>query len=202
MRMMLRLAFINKVIRRGVATFITTLPIIIGLIALWVCINQYLENYDSVFPRYKSLLDGEVKENQGLAIEMINEINKFLISANSALFGLSGFFLNNYKHKIALFRNGLAYLLALLLLGCGYFFAFRVYTELLSNLSQDALDIDPDFSRISFFLKMEFKVCCSSCLILLSLFVSVFFYEKKEGPDETSQKEPLPEKEAYNPSIV
>jgi hypothetical protein len=198
---MLRLAFIYKVIRRVVAAFITTLPIITGLIAIWVCFNHFWE-IKFIIPRYEPLLDGEVKESHGLAIEMINEINKFLISANSALFGLSGFFLNNYKHKVALFRNGLAYLLALLLLGCGYFFAFKVYTELLSNLSQGALAIDPDYSRISFYLRMEFKVCCSSSLILLSIFVSVFFYEKKEGADETSQKEPLPGKEAYNPSVV
>jgi hypothetical protein len=198
---MLRLALIIKGLRRVVAAFITTLPIITGFIAVWICFSHFLE-ISSVMPRYEILTNGEIKASDGVAIEMINEINKFLISANSALFGLSGFFLNNFKNKINLFRNGLAYLLALLLLGFGYFFAFKVYTELLSNLSQDALGIDPDNSRILFYLRMEFKVCFSSSLILLSMFVSVFFYEKREGTDETRQKEPLPDNQAYNPSVI
>jgi hypothetical protein len=198
---MLRLALISKALRRVIAAFITTLPVLTGFIAVWICFSHFLESV-YIFPRYDPLINGEIKASDGMAIEMINEINKFLISANSALFGLSGFFLNNYKHRIGMFRNGLAYLLALLLLGCGYFFAFKVYTELLSNLSQDALDIDPDFSTISFFLRMEFKVCFSSSLILLSLFVSVFFNAKGEGANETRQKGPLPEKEAFNPSVI
>lgn len=82
---------------------------------------------------------------------------------------------------MAVFRNGLAYLLSLLLLGLGYFFAFKVYTELISNLTQGFLGIDPGNSRILFYLRMEFKLCCSSSLILLSMFVSVFFYEEKKG---------------------
>jgi hypothetical protein len=187
----LRLAVMNKVVRRGIAEIITTLPIFTGLVALWICLNHFLE-IGTINPHYETLTNGEIKPSNGTAIEMINEINKFLISANSALFGLSGFFLNNYKPRIALFRNGLAYLLALILLGFGYFFAFKVYTELISNLTQGSLGIDPDNSRILFFLRMEFKLCCSSSLILLSMFVSVFFYEKRAGNDETKPNELLP----------
>jgi hypothetical protein len=175
---MLRLAFVHKVVRRVVAEFITVLPIITGLVALWICFSHFLE-IGAIFPRYETLANGEIKPSNEKAIDMINEINKFLISANSALFGFSGFFLNNYKDRIAVFRNGLAYLIALLLLGFGYFFAFKVYTELISNLTQGFLGIEPDNSRILFYLRMEFKLCCSSSLILLSMFVSVFFYEKK-----------------------
>jgi hypothetical protein len=180
----LRITLIIKAVRRGVAAFITTLPILTGLVALWVCFSHFLE-IGSISPQYEILTNGEIKPSNGTAIEMINEINKFLISANSALFGLSGFFLNNYKNRMAVFRNGLAYLLSLLLLGLGYFFAFKVYTELISNLTQGYLGIDPGNSRILFYLRMEFKLCCSSSLILLSMFVSVFFYEKEEGAVDT-----------------
>jgi hypothetical protein len=182
MRWMQRFSIILKGIRRVVAACITTLPIIVGLIALWICFNHYLE-IGTIFSDYEPLIDGNIKPSNETAIDMINEVNKFLISANSALFGLSGFFLNNYKRKMAVFRNGLAFLLALILLGCGYYFAFRVYTGLLDNLGQDAIDIDPDSSQILFFLRMEFKLCFSSSLVLLSMFVSVFFYEEGEGKD-------------------
>ena len=188
MRWMLRFSIVLKGIRRVVAAGITALPIFAGVLALWICFSHYLEIV-TIFPEYEPLLNGEIKPSSGIAVDMINEVNKFLISANSALFGLSGFFLNNYKSKMAVFRNGLAYLLALILLGFGYFFAFKVYTELLSNLAQDSIAIDPDNSRIIFFLRMEFKLCCSSSLILLSMFVSVFFYEKGEGKEEAKQKE-------------
>jgi hypothetical protein len=201
MRSMLRLAFLVQAIRRMVAAFITTLPVLTGLVAVWICFSHFLE-IGSISPRYEILTNGEIKASNGAAIEMINEINKFLISANSALFGLSGFFLNNYRNKIGIFRNGLAYLLALLLLGFGYFFAFKVYTEMISNLTQGYLGIDPDNSRILFYLRMEFKVCFSSSLILLSMFVSVFFNEKREGADEPRQKQALPESEAYKPSVI
>lgn len=179
---MLRFASISKGVRRVTATFITTLPIITGLIALWICFSHFLE-IGTLFPQYQILTNGNIRQSDEKSIEMINEINKFLISANSALFGLSGFFLNNYKNKIGMFRNGLAYLMSLILLGFGYFFAFKVYTELISNLTQGFLGIDPDNSRILFYLKMEFKLCCSSSLILLSMFVSVFFYEKRAGEE-------------------
>lgn len=178
----LRFSLLNKVVRKSLAEMITALPVLTGLVALWICFSHFLE-IGSIRPQYEILSGGEVKASHGTAIDMINEINKFLISANSALFGFSGFFLNNYKHKIAMFRNGLAYLIALLLLGFGYFFAFKVYTELISNLTQGFIGIDPDNSRILFYLRMEFKLCCSSSLILLSMFVSVFFYEKKEEAD-------------------
>jgi hypothetical protein len=201
MRWTLRLAFVNKMVRRGIAEFITTLPIITGLIALWICFSHFLE-IGAISPHYETLMNGEIKDSNGTAIDMINEINKFLISANSALFGLSGFFLNNYKHKIAVFRNGLAYLLSLLLLGFGYFFAFKVYSELISNLTQGFLGIDPDNSRILFYLRMEFKVCCSSSLILLSMFVSVFFYEKRVPEEAPKPKEVLPGSSPYNPYLL
>lgn len=181
----LRFSLLNKVVRRSLAETITALPVLTGLVALWVCFNHFLE-IGSLRPQYEILSNGEVKASHGTAIDMINEINKFLISANSALFGFSGFFLNNYKNKIAMFRNGLAYLIALLLLGFGYFFAFKVYTELISNLTQGSLAIDPDNSRILFYLRMEFKLCCSSSLILLSMFVSVFFYERKEDANSAT----------------
>lgn len=189
MRQLPGFSWFQQKLRRVISGMISTLPLIIGAIAVWVCFTHFLE-IGTIFPRYEILANGEIKQSNEKAIEMINEINKFLISANSALFGLSGFFLNNYKHRMAVFRNGLAYLLALILLGLGYFFAFKVYTELISNLTQGFLGIDPDNSRILFYLRMEFKLCCSSSLILLSMFVSVFFYEKKE--DKAGGKEPGP----------
>ena len=184
----IRFSLLNKAVRSSLAELITALPVLTGLVGLWICFSHFLER-GSIFPQYETLANGEVKPSHGTAIDMINEINKFLISANSALFGFSGFFLNNYKHKIAMFRNGLAYLIALLLLGFGYFFAFKVYTELISNLTQGFLGIDPDNSRILFYLRMEFKLCCSSSLILLSMFVSVFFYEKKDGENHHNTQE-------------
>lgn len=184
----IRFSLLNKAVRSSLAELITALPVLTGLVGLWICFSHFLE-IGSIFPQYEILANGEVKPSHGTAIDMINEINKFLISANSALFGFSGFFLNNYKHKIAMFRNGLAYLIALLLLGFGYFFAFKVYTELISNLTQGFLGIDPDNSRILFYLRMEFKLCCSSSLILLSMFVSVFFYEKKDGENHHNTQE-------------
>ena len=184
----LRYSLLNKALRKGLAELITVLPVLTGLVALWICFSHFLE-IGYLLPQYEILTNGEVKPSHGTAIDMINEINKFLISANSALFGLSGFFLNNYKHKIAMFRNGLAYLIALLLLGGGYFFAFKVYTELISNLTQGFLGIDPDNSRILFYLRMEFKLCFSSSLILLSMFVSVFFYERKEEENHNNKEE-------------
>jgi hypothetical protein len=201
MRWLLRFSFLLNGARRVIGECITALPIITGFIALWICLSHFSE-IGTILPHYEPLSNGDIKQSNEKAIEMINEINKFLISANSALFGLSGFFLNNYKNRMAVFRNGLAYLLSLILLGFGYFFAFKVYTELISNLTQGYLGLDPDNSRILFYLRMEFKLCCSSSLILLSMFVSVFFYEKRKGNDEPHQKESLLRKEAYLSCLI
>jgi hypothetical protein len=157
---------------------IKALPLIIGAVALIIFLITYRE-IRFIFPDYIELPDGVIKQNQATAIGMINELNKFLLSINTTLFGFAGFFLNNYKSTISSPINGIAYFIALILLSIGLFFAFKVYTELLSNLSQNSLDINPETSRILFYLRMEFEVCCSSTLTLLAIFVSVFFQKPK-----------------------
>lgn len=150
------------------------IPVLIGL--FWAVLAvQAFGGMRYIIPDYTELPNGQFTESQKASLDIINELNKFLISLNTALFGVAGFFINNYKFQIQKLATGLAYLLALGLLSAGYLCAFNVYAELTSNLTQGMLSLEPSGSRVLAYLKLEFIVCCGSSLTLLSIFVFVFF---------------------------
>jgi hypothetical protein len=156
---------------KSVAGFV---PVLIGLFWAGLAVQEF-SGMHYIIPDYTELPDGKFSESQKASLDIINELNKFLVSLNTALFGVAGFFINNYKFQIQKLATGLAYLLALGLLSAGYLCAFKVYAELTSNLTQGMLSLEPSGSRVLAYLKLEFIVCCGSSLTLLSIFVFVFF---------------------------
>ncbi|RZK19561.1 MAG: hypothetical protein EOO56_13930 [Hymenobacter sp.] len=151
---------------------------------------QYLGYYAALdIPDYKEIAGGTLLGSQEKAIELIDESNKFLISINTALFGLAGYFINSYREMLRRYTAIIPYVCSLLLLSLGYVCAFRAYTELITDLSQNILDIRPESSTVLFYLRAEFVACCSSSITLLSTLAFVLF---SQPPMETKNEKNAP----------
>lgn len=102
---------------------------------------------------------------------MITELNKFLISLSTLMFGALGFYLTQYGDTPPNVWEKIAFLTSFFLLGGTYYFAFRVYSQLAAELAQDALALRPGQSRVLYCLEMEFWCSIGASFILLSIFL-------------------------------
>jgi len=124
---------------------------------------------------YSDLRDGQMTEAQRQAVGMVTDLNKFLISLITLMFGVVSFYLTHYKDKIvAVFWPWHFLVLMLILLSLCYWFAFRVYAELTSELSQNALALKPGFSYILYNLTLEAVAFGSASVLAFVLFIMVF----------------------------
>jgi hypothetical protein len=153
--------------------FLAFMPLILGIVVVLAWLFSILFDKPP-FSDYTRLLD-QLNANQKLTIDLVTELNKYLISIGTALFSVAAFFLTTYKKGLHLLPISLAYLLSLVTLGGGYFFAFKVYTELISELSQKELGIRPGFSSIFYYLQSESILCAGASITLMSIFVYVFY---------------------------
>ncbi len=116
---------------------------------------------------------GDLNEAQKQAISIIVELNKFLVSIGTLMFGVLGFYLTAYRDKIQAKCIAISYFMALILLSCTYYFSFNVYSELTKDLASNSLLLTPGLSPVLYFLEMAFWTSAGSALILLFIFVVV-----------------------------
>ena len=159
-------------------TLLYATPLIVAIVVVGVSIYFYFK-LDPSFVNLQPLSDGKLSEAQNQTISMITELNKYLISLGTLMFGVIGFYLTKYKQEIHVNYVGPAFLISLILLGLVYYYAFRVYVQLTGELAQNALAIQPGQSRILYYLQMEFWTSLGSSLVLLFLFVYVFYIGRK-----------------------
>jgi hypothetical protein len=131
------------------------------------------------FADYQLLKDGELSEAQKQAVSSITELNKYLISLATAMFGALAFFLLRVQVAVKRRIMGATLFLVLLLLGITYYFAFAAYAQLTSELAQNALGLRPGYSRTLFYLEMEAWSFAGASATMLSLFSVVATQEIK-----------------------
>ncbi len=160
------------------ANILHATPLIVALVVVAACIylrfklNPGFVNFEDIKP------DTGLSEVQKQVISMVSELNRYLISLGTLMFGAIGFFLTKYRQDIRVNRVGPAFLISLALLGLVHYYAFRVYTQLTAELSQKTLALQPGQSKILYYLEMEFWTSLGTSLILLFLFVYVFYAGK------------------------
>lgn len=147
------------------------LPLIIPLIAI-AFITWYL--FYIPLNDYKDLTNS-ISDSIKLATNTIIELNKYLISINTSLFGFGAFIMKDYQSNLKNKFIGLAFYLALFLLAADFYFAFRVYTDLLNSLAQNQIALHPNNSKVMYYLNLQFIACTGSSISLLSVFVSAFY---------------------------
>lgn len=135
-----------------------------------------------VFVNYNNLVSGDLSEAQKQTITLSTELNKFLVSLSTLMFGVLGFYLAHYRKEIQVRWVATAYFLTLILLGLTYYFTFRVYSQLTSDLAQNAFAMIPENSRVLYYLEMSFWTSAGSSLILLLIFLFVFIEGNRANP--------------------
>jgi hypothetical protein len=155
--------------------FISLFPILFGVFVILFAAYYYFFQHPGfvIYPPIK-----ELSKSNELSINLVVELNKFLISISTALFGVAAFILTTYKKSISIHSVSFAFLLSLLLLGFAYFFGFKVYAEITANLAQGNLGLQPGNSWIFFYLETESILGGGASLVLMSIFVTVFYHKK------------------------
>ena len=146
-----------KAIKKKVDSKIYLLPIILSCIFIIFFILSYFSNKPVADLPTDITKIG--KENVEMSVSIIQEMNKYLVSISTALFGVCGFFLNNNKNNINKGSIGYAYLISLIFLGLSFFYAFNVYAGLTNNIVQGKISLTPGTSDVLFDLEMEFLTC-------------------------------------------
>ena len=167
----------KTIMKNLLRSFWSYVPLLIGLAGILIVIYFHLESKPG-FVNYSTLQSGNLNEAQKHAVTMAVELNKFIISINTLMFGVLGFFINHYKKEIQVKRVAFAYFLSLILLALTFYYSFRVYSQLTSDLAQNAFAMTPKTSKVLYYLEMAFWSFASSSSVLLSIFISVFIARK------------------------
>ena len=156
-------------------------PFIIALVVIIIEICFFCFKGKPVFANYVKLESGNLNEAQKQTITLVTELNKFIVSITTLMFGVLGFFINKYRKEIQVKWIAIAYFISLILLGFTFYFTLLVYIQLVSELSQETLAMTPKHSHILYYLEMAFFTSIGSSLILLSIFGFVFTEKRKQG---------------------
>jgi hypothetical protein len=137
-----------------------------GGLVIFLAINMVPDFVD-----LKDLAQGNLNEAEKQTLTMATELNKFLISLVTAMFGAVGFYLINYREKIQTKWVAGAFFISLVLLGFTYYFGFMSYSQMTAELAQGALGMTPSKSRILYYLEMEAWTFLGASLTMLSIFI-------------------------------
>ncbi|WP_375444376.1 hypothetical protein [uncultured Fibrella sp.] len=150
------------------------LPIILVCMTVLVFAVR-LEEVDEIVVLFTRLNNKDLPKPQEMAINLTIELNKYIISIGAALFGLVGFYFNNYAQHFSIRSIKLAFLSSLLLLGLGGYYAFIIYSDLTNSLSQGLYPLNPGNSKVLAYIELEFILCLGASLSLGSIFVAAQF---------------------------
>ena len=148
------------------------LPLTISILTISIFLLRLIK-VAGIMVYFTPLNVQELPKSQEIAINLTIELNKYIISIGAALFGLVGFYFNNYVQHLSIRSINLAFFLALILLGIGGFYAFLIYTELTNSLSQGYYPLNPGNSKILAYIELEFILCLGASLSLGSIFVAI-----------------------------
>lgn len=127
-----------------------------------------------VFVNYDGFPNGDLVEAQRQTISIATELNNFLVSLASALFGGIGFYMTKYRSRLSSPTSLVALFWATGLLCLTYYWAFRTYAQLTAELAQRALAITPGQSWILYYLELEFWTFLGASVTLFTLALQVF----------------------------
>ena len=145
-------------------------PVAVGILAIIATIMMYYRESPFLPPDEVVMIpNGELTDAQEATIQMIVELNKFLVSIPTLLLGAVGFYLKHYRAQLPTRSSGCAFLVALVQLLAAYYFAFQTYVALTSELAQEVLHLYPGRSEILFNIEMEFWATAGATLVLATI---------------------------------
>lgn len=125
------------------------------------------------------LEEGKLTDSQKQTINLTVELCKYLVTINTLIFTVLGFFLNyrdiDKKITFVIYLYSLSFILLLFSL----FFSFYSLIQLTSELSQNLLQLYPGKSKVLHFIEMACWTSLSSCTLLLLIFPVILLTKKQ-----------------------
>ncbi len=116
-----------------------------------------------------ALKDGGVSAAQSQTVDMVKELNTYLISTTTLLLGGLGWYLSQYRPpKSAIVHTFFFASVAFLTLA--YVYAGLTNVELTDELAQNSLALTPRTSLVLYYLAMEIWTCGIAAVLMLAVF--------------------------------
>lgn len=122
----------------------------------------------------KATIGSLINQNEKDAVNYLLELNKFLISICTLLFGLIGFYLSKYRKEIYNKWIAISYFISIIFLGSSYFFSIKVYSSIVEQISEGFIGLKPGSSIVMFYQEMSYWTMLGTSILLLSIFFNVF----------------------------
>ena len=137
------------------------------LIAFLIVVPDFLE---PGFVNYQSLNEGELTEAQEQTATMVKELNSYLISLTTLIFGGFGWYVTQYPPALHASVTRTIFFAAVGFMSLAGWYAFQTYAQIAAELAQDALALVPGQSRILYYLQLEASACGIGTLLLMFVF--------------------------------
>ena len=111
----------------------------------------------------------ELTEAQEQTIEMIKQLNGYLISLATLMFGGLGFYLTQHRPSLRMPQQT-AFFAAACLLVLSFWFATMTYSQVATELAQNLIALVPGRSRVLYYVEMEVTTAGAAAVLLLALF--------------------------------
>jgi hypothetical protein len=119
----------------------------------------------------------ELNEAQEQTIEMVKELNAYLISMTTLMFGGLGWYLTQHRPTQSVWVHT-AFFASAGLLVVSFWYAAMTYAELTAELGQNLIGLEAERSRVLFYLEMEMMACGVAALLILIVFADTVTRQK------------------------
>jgi hypothetical protein len=116
-----------------------------------------------------ALENGELSAAQTETLGMVRELNAYLISLATLMFGGLGWYLSQYRPTTSQVIRAMFFTTAGLL-ALAYWYAAHAYSRTAAELAQNALGLKPGYSRILYYFELEFIACATAGVLILLVF--------------------------------
>lgn len=132
------------------------------------------------FVNYQELNGGDLSEAQEQTLTMAKELNSYLISTTTLIFGALGWYLTQYRAAVRPGVTRVAFFTAIGLMSVAAWYAYQTYAQIVSELAQDALAVTPGQSRILYYFELESAACGAGALLMLMVFADAVTRKRKD----------------------
>jgi hypothetical protein len=119
----------------------------------------------------------ELTEAQEQTIDIVKELNGYLISLTTLMFGGLGWYLTQQRPSPTMPLQT-AFFSAACLLVMSFRFAAMTYAELTSELGQNVLGLVAGQSRVLYYLELQVIACGTAAVLILVIFADVVTRQK------------------------
>jgi hypothetical protein len=119
----------------------------------------------------------ELTEAQEQAIDMVKELNAYLISMTTLMFGALGWYLTHHRPSPTMWLQT-GFFSAAGLLVVSFWFAAMTYAELTAELGQNLIGLVARHSRVLYYLEMEVAAAGAATVLILVIFADTVTRQK------------------------